>query len=88
MTAFIETWWTTSCSSSCCPPVFLLEASFMLKSYGWVAHMILVTAQSPNSPFPFWIWGLVFRLGLGLGIVNIILLLNDILSYDICNSFP
>ena len=44
--------------------IFLLEASFMLKSWGWVgavvvvAHEILVTAQSPNSYFPF-IWLLI-----------------------------
>ena len=34
----------------------------------WVVHMILETAQSPNSPFPFWIRALDFGLGLGLGL--------------------
>ena len=43
---------------------------------GWlVAHKILLTAQRPNSFFPFLIWrlgtwGLVFGLGLGLGLIN------------------
>ena len=35
---------------------FWLEDSFMLKSWGLggvVAHEILVTAQRPNTPFPF-----------------------------------
>ena len=40
-------------------------------SYG-LAHKILVTAEMPNSHFPFWIWlleilGLDFGLELGLG---------------------
>ena len=40
-----------------------------------VAPKILVIAQSPNSPSPFWIWllwilGLDFGLGLGLGLVK------------------
>ena len=35
-----------------------------------LAHKILETAQSPNSPFPLWIWGLGFELGLGLRLVN------------------
>ena len=39
----------------------------MLKFGGGV---ILETAQSPKSTFPFWIWGRDFGLGLGLRLVN------------------
>ena len=42
---FTWTWWTTPCSSSCCPP----------------RYEILVTAQRPNSSFPLrinWYWDL------------------------------
>ena len=37
------------------------------REVGWVAHKILVTAQRPNSSFPF---GLKLGLELGLGLVN------------------
>ena len=48
-----------------------------------MAHKILETAQSPNSPFPLWIWGLVF--GLGLGLVNKILFnMYTLLLLDTC----
>ena len=35
-----------------------------------VAHKILETAQSPNSLFPFLIWGWDYELGLGLELDN------------------
>ena len=36
-----------------------------------MAHKILETAKSPNSPFPLWIWLLgIWDFGLGLRLVN------------------
>ena len=50
----------------------------MLKSWV-VAHEILEAAQSPKSPFPFWIWGWNFGLELGPGLVNMV-------GINVCNS--
>ena len=53
----------------------------------WVAHKILETAQSPNSPFPFWIWGFTFGLGFGLRLVKKFVFTFYFIGFDL-NEVP